>query len=121
MKNITTLIALAMLSTMSPAVITSCSNDDVEPLTIHGTWVHDDTRDNELDYITFNADGTGAKWETLKASSATDRRDYEDFTYTLSGNKISLVERDGDVDTETVKVVNNDRIKLDGDVYDRVK
>lgn len=119
MKNITTFIALAMLSTMSTAVFTSCSNADVEPLTIHGTWVHDDTRDNDLDYITFNADGTGAKWETLKATPNGDRLDYEDFTYSLSGNKITIVERDGDIDTETVKVVNNDRIKLDGDIYDR--
>lgn len=119
MKNITTLIALAMLSTMSTALFTSCNDDDVAPLTIHGTWVHDDTRDNDLDYITFNADGTGAKWEMLKASTSADRLDYEEFTYTLNGNKITIVERDGDVDTETVKVVNNDRIKLDGDVYDR--
>lgn len=119
MKNITTLIALAMLSTMSTAVFTSCSNADVEPLTIHGTWVHNDTRDNDLDYIRFNADGTGAKWETLKNDATATPYDYEDFSYTLNGSKITIVERDGDFDTETVKVVNNDRIKLDGEIYNR--
>lgn len=120
MKNITNLFALAMLSTMSTAVFTSCNAEDVEPLTIHGTWMHDDTRDNDYDYITFNPDGTGSKWEVLKIDQ-TAASDHENFTYSLSGNKITIIERDGERDVETVKIVNNDRIKLDGEIYNRQK
>lgn len=122
MKNITKLIAMAVLSTMSATVFTACTNDEVELMTIYGVWQHDDTNDNDIDFISFSADGTGAKWETLKGSTATDQVfDYETFTYTLSGNKITFIEQDGDRDVETIKVVNNDRIKLDGDTYDRTK
>lgn len=118
MKNITKFIALAMLSTMSIPFFTSCS-EDVDILSIHGTWRHDDTRDNEYDFISFTQNGTGSKWEVSKQDPAFNMHDFEEFTYTLSGNKITIIERDGDRDVETVKIINDKQIKLDGEVYER--
>lgn len=118
MKNITKFIALAMLSTMSISTFTACA-DDVDILSINGTWRHDDTRDNKYDFISFSENGKGSKWEVSKSDPAATMFDFEEFTYTLSGHKITIIEHDGDRDVETVKVINNKRIKLDGEVYDR--
>lgn len=119
MKNITNILCMALLSTMSTLTFTACSNDDVDPLTIHGTWMHDDTRDNDYDFISFKSDGSGAKWEVYKNDANMERHDYEEFSYTLEGSKITIIERDGERDIETLKVITNDQIKLDGEVYDR--
>lgn len=122
MKNITTLIAMALLSTMSAATFTACSNDEIDPLTIHGVWQHNDAYDHTFDYISFSADGTGEKWETLKSNDTPDAAfDRETFTYSLNGNKITIIEQDGERDIETLKIINNDRIKLDDDVYNRTR
>lgn len=118
MKNITKVIAMAMLSTMSISTFTSCS-EDVDVLSINGTWRHDDTRDNEFDYISFSENGAGSKWEVSKADPTATMHDFEEFSYTLKGNKITIIERDGDRDVETVKIISDKQIKLDGEVYDR--
>lgn len=117
MKNITKFIALAMLSTMSISTFTACA-DDVDVLSINGTWRHDDVRDHKYDFVSFLENGKGAKWETSK-SDPSNKYDFEEFTYTLNGHKITIIERDGDRDVETIKVINKQRIKLDGEVYDR--
>lgn len=122
MKNITSLIAMAMLSTMSINVLTSCSNDDDPVLTapvLHGTWMHNDRLDDDYDYLRFNPDGTGSKWEVRKNDTGARPHDQESFTYTLDGNKIIFVEPDGERDVETVKLVSSNEIIIDHDTYTR--
>lgn len=120
MKNITKLLALAMLSTMSIPALTACTADDVEVTALVGTWKSVELFDDDYEYIAFAADGTGLKWEVMKNDASGTRHDQESFTYTLTGNKVTIVEADGDRDVETVKISNGGkRLKLDGDNYER--
>lgn len=117
MKNITKILSLAMLSTLSVVPFTSCAADDVNESSIIGTWMHDDTRDKEYDYITFLSDGTGAKWEVHYNAPENYQPIRETFQYTLSGNKLNIFEADGDVDVETLKVKSDTKITIDGETY----
>lgn len=124
MKNITSLIAMAMLSTMSTSALTSCDNTetlDLTPQSITGVWMHEDRTDNDYDYIQFNADGTGIKWEVYKNAPNGQRHDEETFTYSISGNKITFYEPDGDRDIETIKLKKNNELVIDRDTYKRQK
>lgn len=124
MKNITSLIAMAMLSTMSTCALTSCSNDetlDVTPNSIAGIWMHEDRTDNDYDYLQFNADGTGIKWEVYKNAPDGQRHDEETFKYSINGNKITFFEPDGERDVESIKMKNNNEIVIDRDTYKRQK
>lgn len=91
----------------------SCSDDDddvnVNKSSLVGTWTsvwekgYSIDRDGEKESwdepstgwtIVFNADGTGYEYEEDGYS--------DDFTWTLSGNKISVTDEDGDTDVWTV-------------------
>lgn len=120
MKNITSLIAMAMLSTMSMSVLNSCSNDDAIEITtnnLQGIWMHTDKDD--YDYLKFNSDGTGSKWEVYKNAPDARPHDQEDFTYSLSGGKITFYEPDGERDVEKIKMNTPDEIVIDRDTYKR--
>lgn len=117
MKNITKFLSLAMLSTMSLVPLISCSAEDIETASIIGTWMHNDTRDKEYNYITFNADGTGAKWEVHYNAPQNYQPVRETFQFTVSGSKVNIFEADGDVDVETVRVKSATKIRIDGDTY----
>lgn len=122
MKNITSLFTMAMLSTMSLSVMNSCTNDDlivITPESIEGTWMHDDSHDNEYDYLLFNADGTGSKWEIHKGNPNAAPHDKEDFSYSLSDGKITFYEPDGERDTESIRMNNPNEIVIDHDTYKR--
>lgn len=123
MKNIPSLIALAVLSTMSMNVMSSCHNDEFEITkdNLHGIWMHDDRSDNDYNYIQFNADGTGAKWEIYKHAPDARPHDQETFTFTIKGNKIYFYEPDGDRDIESIKMKNANEIVIDRDKYIRQK
>lgn len=123
MKNITSLFVLAMLSTMSMSSI-SCNNDDGLDITtnnLQGTWMHDDRTDNDYDYIQFNPDGTGTKWEVYKNAPDGTKHDIESFTFSIKGNKITFYEPDGERDVETIKMKNTDEIVIDRDTFIRQK
>lgn len=125
MKNITNFILLAMLSTMGMGTFTSCTNDDdtieITNNNLRGVWMHDDRTDNDYDYLQFNTDGTGLKWEVYKNDPEARPHDQESFTYTLSGNKITFQEMDGDRDTEKIIMTSPDVIVIDKDTYNRQK
>lgn len=124
MKNIPTFFAMAVLSTLSMNAMTSCSNDatlEISKNELQGIWMHDDRTDNDYNYIQFNADGTGAKWEIYKNAPDARPHDYETFTFTISGNKITFYETDGDRDIETIKMKNANTIVIDRDKYTRQK
>lgn len=124
MKNITNSILLAMLSTMSIGTLTSCDDEPgilVTTSNIQGIWMHDDRTDNDYDYLQFNADGTGLKWEVNKNDSEARPHDQEKFTYTLNGNKITFSEMDGSRDTEKIVMPSPDVIVIDKDTYNKQK
>lgn len=124
MKNITTLIAMAMLSTLDMGAFTSCNNDSAIDATydgLTGVWMHEDRFDNDYDYIQFNADGTGTKWEVYKNAADGQRHDVENFTYTVKGNKITFIEADGERDIETIKMKSANKIVIDKDTYTKQK
>lgn len=124
MKNITSLIAMAMLSTMSTSAFTSCNSNvihDITPQSITGIWMHEDRSDNDYDYIQFNADGTGIKWEVYKNAPSNQRHDEETFKYTLKGNKITFYEIGDEPDVETIKMKNTNVLVIDRDTYKRQK
>lgn len=125
MKNITKFILMAMLSTMGIGALNSCSNDDdtidITRSNLQGIWMHDDRTDNDLEYLQFNADGTGCKWEVYKNDSEARPHDQESFTYTLSGNKITFYETDGERDVEKIIMPSPNVIVIDNDTYNRQK
>lgn len=125
MKNITNFIFLAMLSTMGMGAFTSCSNDDesldITTSNLQGIWMHDDRTDNDYDYLQFNADGTGLKWEVYKNDPEARPFDQETFTYKVNGNKITFYEPDGERDTEKIVMPTLDRIVIDKDTYNKQK
>lgn len=124
MKNITSLFAMALLSTMSMSILTSCTSEEGLEVTlsnVQGLWMHDDRTDNEYDYLKLNADGTGSKWEVLKGDAEARPYDLEEFTFTLSGNKITFFEQDGERDVETIELISLDEMVIDRDTYNRQK
>lgn len=122
MKNITTLLAMAMLSTMSVHADTAACNDRKQGITaqsIAGIWMHNDRTDDDYNFIQFNADGTGLKWEVYKDAPNGQRHDVETFTFNINGNKIVFVEPDGDRDIEPIRMKKSGVLVIDHDTYTR--
>lgn len=110
------LCAICALS-FSLITFTSCDDnlDDVNILV--GTWMHQDN--DGLDYYQFLSDGNGYEWEAPIANIPDFEPHKEHFRYSINDGKITFIEDDGDIDVETIKLVNDNRIKIDGDTYNR--
>ena len=88
-------------------------------LNIVGTWMHADADDHENEYVRFDANGTGEKWEQ-KTSGLKQIKDRKSFTYTFQDGVLTTRKRWGDVDTDVVYSIAKDKIRFDGDTYIRV-
>lgn len=119
MKATAKILCAICALTFSLITFTSCDNDIEDVHFLVGVWMHQDN--DSRDYYQFNADGTGYEWEApLSSSNGTITSAKESFRYCVSGNKITFVERhDNDIDVETIKRINENRIKIDGDIYNR--
>lgn len=117
MKHLARLLTLSLFTTVGTVTLASCA-DDVELSAIVGTWMHNDSRDREYEYITFTSDGKGAKWEMPHNAPAgfTPRR--ETFQYVVNGNTLTRYEDDGDTDTDRIRF-KGQKLIIDGDTYTR--
>lgn len=88
-------------------------------LNIVGTWMHADADDHENEYVRFDANGTGEKWEQ-KTNGLKQIKDRKNFSYTFQNGVLTTRKRGGDVDTDVVYSIANDKIRFDGDTYIRV-
>lgn len=118
MKATAKILCAICALTFSLITFTSCDDSiDDENFNLTGTWMHQD--DDSREYYQFLSDGNGYEWEAPKANISDFEPRKEHFRYTISGRTITFIEDDGDVDVESLKLVNNNRIKIDGDTYDR--
>ena len=118
MKATAKILCAICALTFSLITFTSCDNDIEDVHFLVGVWMHQDN--DSRDYYQFNADGTGYEWEAPLTNFPGFEPRKESFRYSVSGNKITFVERhDNDIDVETIKRINENRIKIDGDTYNR--
>lgn len=117
MKATAKILCAICALTFSLITFTSC-DDNVEDVNVLvGTWMHQDN--DSRDYYQFLSDGNGYEWEAPKADIPGFEPRKEHFRYSISGGEITFIEDDGDIDVESLKLINDNRIKIDGDTYDR--
>lgn len=86
---------------------------------IVGTWQHNDGDD--IDYLQFNADGTGFEWEAPRYVTTSFQPVKKPFKYEIQNGRIVFLEADGDIEAESIRIVNNNKIRIDHDTYTRQK
>lgn len=117
MKATTQILCAFFALSFSLITFTSC-NDDIEDVNfLLGTWMHQD--DDSREYYQFLTDGVGYEWDEPLANWTDFQPRKEEFRYELNGSKLTIYEADGDCDVETVKLINDNRIKIGGDTYNR--
>lgn len=117
MKVTTKILCTIFALSFSLVIFTSC-NEDIEDVNfLLGTWMHQD--DDSREYYQFLSEGIGYEWDEPLVEIPGFRPRKEQFHYALNGSTLTIYEADGDIDTETVKQVNENRIKIGGDTYNR--
>ena len=122
MKTRILIIALALIgltTTLSNAATPSKAPGKKATNTLVGTWYHNDGDDT--DYYQFLADGTGYEWDVEKYAPNNFKPRKKPFKYQIKGDRIIFIEHDGDIDNEKLTIKNKNTIKIDHDVYHRLK
>ena len=117
MKATTKILCAIFALSFSLITFNSCADDLNDVNVLIGTWMHQDN--DGRDYYQFLADGTGYEWEAPLVDVPGFQPRKEKFQYVLSGSKLHIIKAYDDPDVENVKLINNNRIKIDGDVYNR--
>lgn len=117
MKHTAACTALLTLVLLTTAALTSCTKRVNDPAALAGTWLHTD--DDSRDYLTFNADGTGYKWEEPLTDVPSFTPIREAIYWNLADGRLTIVEPDGDTDIEHVRQANDELIKIGDDYYAR--
>ncbi len=110
---------IGLTTTLSNAATPAKTTGKKTVNTLVGTWSHNDGDDT--DYLQFLADGTGYEWEVEKYAPKNFQPRKKPFKYQIKNGRIIFVEHDGDVDSESLHIKNKNSIKIDHDVYRRVK
>lgn len=117
MKTRIILLALALLSLGLGQTLTAQPHKNNIPSQIVGTWAHNDGDD--IDYLQFNADGTGFEWEAPRYVTTQFRPLKKPFKYEVQNGRIIFQEADGDIEAESLRIVNKNKIRIDHDTYKR--
>jgi len=108
-----------LIMVMAVMISVSCSDDDDDDVNpIVGTWEFTETFDGEVIDIevTFMENLTGTLLVTYTYQGEIEIDESENFTWSTSGNKLTMV-IDGDADISTYLIVGNIlTITSDGDV-----
>ena len=117
MKTRIILLALALIGITTSSIANNPKT--TANTTIVGTWAHEDGDDT--DYYQFKADGTGYEWEVSKYAPTNYQPRKKPFTYEIKNGRIIFVELDGDIESESLKISGKGRIRIDHELYHRVK
>lgn len=117
MKTRIILLALALIGITTSSIANNPKT--TANTSIVGTWAHEDGDDT--DYYQFLADGTGYEWDVEKYAPNNFKPRKKPFKYQIKGDRIIFIEHDGDIDNEKLTIKNKNSIKIDHDVYHRLK